>query len=93
MLYPRSTDDVVKIVKTASKYGIPLIPYCAGTSLEGQSARGPLFVAIVLTRDLHQGTRPRSGIQTTRPRRLLRRNSLGMAMSKWTTSFRGWRSS
>jgi D-lactate dehydrogenase (cytochrome) len=39
VLYPRSTDDVVKIVKTASKYGIPLIPYCAGTSLEGQSAR------------------------------------------------------
>ncbi|GAA5873373.1 hypothetical protein JCM3774_000762 [Rhodotorula dairenensis] len=37
VLYPRSTEDVVKIVKTASKYGIPLIPYCAGTSLEGHT--------------------------------------------------------
>ncbi|KAK4054174.1 D-lactate ferricytochrome c oxidoreductase [Microbotryomycetes sp. JL201] len=37
VLYPRSTDDVVKIVKLASKYGIPLIPYCAGTSLEGHA--------------------------------------------------------
>lgn len=35
VLYPRSTEDVVQIVKTASKHGIPLIPYCAGTSLEG----------------------------------------------------------
>ncbi|GAA6003095.1 hypothetical protein JCM10207_001986 [Rhodosporidiobolus poonsookiae] len=37
ILYPRSTEDVVKIVKTASKHGIPLIPYCAGTSLEGHT--------------------------------------------------------
>ncbi|KAK4054700.1 D-lactate ferricytochrome c oxidoreductase [Microbotryomycetes sp. JL221] len=37
VLYPRSTEDVVKIVKLASKYGIPLIPYCAGTSLEGHA--------------------------------------------------------
>ncbi|KWU43995.1 hypothetical protein RHOSPDRAFT_18613 [Rhodotorula sp. JG-1b] len=37
VLYPRSTDDVVKIVKTASKYNIPLVPYCAGTSLEGHT--------------------------------------------------------
>lgn len=36
MLYPRSTEDVVRIVQTASKFGIPLIPYCAGTSLEGE---------------------------------------------------------
>lgn len=36
VLYPRDTSDVVQIVKLASKYGIPLIPYCAGTSLEGE---------------------------------------------------------
>lgn len=36
VLYPRDTQDVVRMVKLASKYGIPLIPYCAGTSLEGQ---------------------------------------------------------
>ncbi|GAA6004271.1 uncharacterized protein JCM10292_007320 [Rhodotorula paludigena] len=37
VLYPRSTEDVVKIVKTAAKHSIPLIPYCAGTSLEGHT--------------------------------------------------------
>ena len=35
MLYPRSTDDVVAIVRAASAYSIPLIPYAGGTSLEG----------------------------------------------------------
>jgi len=42
IVYPRSTEDVVKIVKTASANSIPLIPYCAGTSLEGNSPL-PLF--------------------------------------------------
>ncbi|GAA5971086.1 hypothetical protein JCM11641_004140 [Rhodosporidiobolus odoratus] len=37
VIYPTSTEDVVKIVKTALKYNIPLIPYCAGTSLEGHT--------------------------------------------------------
>lgn len=36
IVYPRSTEDVVKIVKTAAANAIPLIPYCAGTSLEGR---------------------------------------------------------
>lgn len=36
-MYPRHTADVVRIVKLASKYGIPLIPFCAGTSVEGLS--------------------------------------------------------
>lgn len=35
VLYPRSTEDVVEIVKIASKNSIPLIPYAGGTSLEG----------------------------------------------------------
>ncbi|GAA5845704.1 hypothetical protein JCM5353_005641 [Sporobolomyces roseus] len=38
ILYPRSTEDVVRIVKTAAKNSIPLIPYCAGTSLEGHTS-------------------------------------------------------
>ncbi|GAA5967583.1 hypothetical protein JCM3765_002294 [Sporobolomyces pararoseus] len=38
IVYPRSTEDVVKIVKTASANSIPLIPYCAGTSLEGHTS-------------------------------------------------------
>lgn len=35
VLYPRSTEDVVRIVKLAAKYAIPIIPYSGGTSLEG----------------------------------------------------------
>ncbi|GAA5936530.1 uncharacterized protein JCM15063_001912 [Sporobolomyces koalae] len=38
IVYPRTTEDVVKIVKTAAANSIPLIPYCAGTSLEGHTA-------------------------------------------------------
>ncbi|GAA5925907.1 hypothetical protein JCM1841_004036 [Sporobolomyces salmonicolor] len=38
IVYPRSTEDVVAIVKTASAHSIPIIPYCAGTSLEGHTA-------------------------------------------------------
>jgi D-lactate dehydrogenase (cytochrome) len=37
VVYPRSTEDVVRLVKIASKHAIPLIPYCAGTSLEGHT--------------------------------------------------------
>jgi D-lactate dehydrogenase (cytochrome) len=37
IVYPRSTEDVVRLVKIASKHAIPLIPYCAGTSLEGHT--------------------------------------------------------
>lgn len=35
MLYPRSTQDVVAIVKAAAKHSIPLVPFAGGTSLEG----------------------------------------------------------
>lgn len=35
VLYPRSTEDVVRIVKLAGKLAIPLIPFSGGTSLEG----------------------------------------------------------
>lgn len=37
MLYPRHTEDVVAIVNVASQFGIPLIPFSGGTSLEGQT--------------------------------------------------------
>lgn len=49
VLYPRSTEDVVKIVKLASKFGIPLIPYSAGTSLEGELSSAVAFCAFDLT--------------------------------------------
>ncbi|RPD77337.1 hypothetical protein L226DRAFT_532147 [Lentinus tigrinus ALCF2SS1-7] len=35
VVYPSSTEDVVKIVKTAVKYKMPIIPYSGATSLEG----------------------------------------------------------
>ena len=35
VVYPSSTEDVVKIVKTAVKYRMPVIPYSGATSLEG----------------------------------------------------------
>ena len=35
VVYPKSTADVVKIVKTAVKYRMPVIPYSGATSLEG----------------------------------------------------------
>jgi D-lactate dehydrogenase (cytochrome) len=37
VVFPRSTEDVVKVVKTATKYRMPIIPYSGGTSLEGHT--------------------------------------------------------
>jgi D-lactate dehydrogenase (cytochrome) len=36
VVYPRSTEDVVKIVKIAIKYRMPVTAYSGATSLEGQ---------------------------------------------------------
>ncbi|KAJ7153683.1 FAD-linked oxidase-like protein [Mycena filopes] len=36
VVYPESTEDVVKIVKIANKYRMPITPYSGATSLEGQ---------------------------------------------------------
>ncbi|KAH9954938.1 FAD-linked oxidase-like protein [Russula dissimulans] len=35
VVYPDSTEDVVKIVNVARKYRMPIIPYSGGTSVEG----------------------------------------------------------
>ncbi|KAF8260458.1 FAD-linked oxidase-like protein [Lactarius quietus] len=35
VVYPNSTADVVKVVKIANKYRMPVVPYAGGTSLEG----------------------------------------------------------
>jgi len=37
VVYPLTTQDVVKIVKIAVQYKMPLIPYSGGTSLEGHT--------------------------------------------------------
>ena len=36
VVYPECTNDVVKIVKIANKYRMPIVPYAGATSLEGQ---------------------------------------------------------
>lgn len=37
VVYPSTTEDVVKIVKVATKSRMPIIPYSGGTSLEGNT--------------------------------------------------------
>lgn len=37
VVFPRSTEDVVKIVKIATKYRMPVIPYSGATNLEGHT--------------------------------------------------------
>lgn len=37
VFYPSSTEDVVRMVKIATKYRMPVIPYSGATSLEGQT--------------------------------------------------------
>ena len=36
VVFVQSTEDVVEVVKTCAQYGVPLIPFGTGTSLEGQ---------------------------------------------------------
>ncbi|KAI0061432.1 FAD-binding domain-containing protein [Artomyces pyxidatus] len=40
VVYPHSTEDVVKIVEIANKFRMPVIPYSGGTSLEGHFLGG-----------------------------------------------------
>lgn len=42
IVYPKSTEDVVKIVKTAVKFRMPLIPFSGGTCLEGGYRGSPV---------------------------------------------------
>ncbi|KAF8330640.1 FAD-linked oxidase-like protein [Amanita rubescens] len=41
IVYPQSTEDVVKIVNVATKYKIPVVPYASATSLEGHTRGHP----------------------------------------------------
>ncbi|KAH7415176.1 hypothetical protein KP509_14G031400 [Ceratopteris richardii] len=36
VVYPRNKNDVIAIVRTCSKYNIPIVPYGGATSIEGQ---------------------------------------------------------
>lgn len=44
VVYPETTEDVVKIMKIASKYRVPVVPYGSGTGLEGQFNAVSVFV-------------------------------------------------
>eukprot|EP00173_Palmaria_palmata_P002418 Plantae.Rhodophyta-Palmaria_palmata.ctg2553.p1 GENE.Plantae.Rhodophyta-Palmaria_palmata.ctg2553~~Plantae.Rhodophyta-Palmaria_palmata.ctg2553.p1 ORF type:complete len:474 (+),score=123.95 Plantae.Rhodophyta-Palmaria_palmata.ctg2553:88-1422(+) len=37
VIWPETTDEVSKVMKIANKYKIPVVPYAAGTSLEGHT--------------------------------------------------------
>ncbi|KAF8908830.1 FAD-linked oxidase-like protein [Mucidula mucida] len=37
VIYPESTEDVVLVVKIATKFRMPIVPYSGGTGLEGHS--------------------------------------------------------
>lgn len=37
VVYPLSTEDVVQIVKIATNFKMPIVPYSGGTSLEGHT--------------------------------------------------------
>ncbi|QRV75424.1 FAD-binding domain-containing protein [Ceratobasidium sp. AG-Ba] len=41
VVYPQNTDDVVWVMKVASRYKIPVVPYSGGTSLEGNFSGHP----------------------------------------------------
>ncbi|KAF8630984.1 hypothetical protein AX15_002694 [Amanita polypyramis BW_CC] len=41
IVHPQSTEDVVKIVKVATKYRMPVIPYAGATSFEGHTRGHP----------------------------------------------------
>lgn len=51
IVYPKSTEEVQAVMRIASKYRVPVVPYGNGTSLEGQfSAVSLVYVdAILLT--------------------------------------------
>jgi D-lactate dehydrogenase (cytochrome) len=50
VVYPKSTEDVVQIVKVSSKYRMPITAYSGATSLEGQfrSVCQPFFIWVVM---------------------------------------------
>ncbi|KAF8625917.1 hypothetical protein AX17_006643 [Amanita inopinata Kibby_2008] len=48
IVYPRSTEDVVQIVKIATTYRMPVVPYSGATSLEGHTRGHPAVGGICI---------------------------------------------
>ena len=47
VVFPQSTEDVVKIVKIANQYRMPVIPYSGATSLEGHYRAVRLLIIVI----------------------------------------------
>ncbi|KAF8815719.1 hypothetical protein BYT27DRAFT_6661810 [Phlegmacium glaucopus] len=54
VVYPDNTEDVVKIVKIANKYKMPIIPYAGATSLEGHFRGHPVGSLCVDMKNMDQ---------------------------------------
>ena len=52
VVWPESTEDVVKVVKIANKYRMPVVPYSGGTSLEGHFVGVRMRVLLLFLRCL-----------------------------------------
>ena len=50
VVLPRCTDDVVAVMRTASRHGIPVVPRGAGSGLAGASNAVDGAITLVLTR-------------------------------------------
>ncbi|KAH8119838.1 FAD-binding domain-containing protein [Phellopilus nigrolimitatus] len=50
VVHVRSTEDVVKIVQLANKHRVPIVPYAAGTSLEGNVSGTSESICVDLSR-------------------------------------------
>lgn len=63
VVYPRSTEDVQFILRTASKYRVPVIPYGGGTSLEGHynAGFGGICVNLAMYMDKVLAVHPEDG--------------------------------
>lgn len=47
VVYPSSTEDAVTIVKTATKFRMPVVPYSGATGLEGHFRAVCVFVCAI----------------------------------------------
>jgi len=56
VVYPQSTEEVAAIVKVCSKYKTPIVPFGAGTSLEGHVAalKGGVCIDMKLMAQVHE---------------------------------------
>jgi D-lactate dehydrogenase (cytochrome) len=50
VVFPMSTEEVAAVVRTAARYRLPLVPFGAGTSLEGHVAAVAGGISVDLTR-------------------------------------------